>query len=535
MAQSDGQAEPTIEGQGARQPVQQMKWEGHGRFEPLRSSLRVKVTLAVLIPLLLIWGGITIIQVTRHQTAVLNSAALIAANAGHVIEELLRHEITETHFDEPLEILNITGEKDGFRVVYLLDMEGNVLFTPGGDGSGHNLSNDEPDCLPCHRLAEAERPESIVIAGDGGQRVLRSMIPVENSPQCAECHQEEQTLALLITDTPMTALEATLTADLWENIVWLAIAVFGSVIVVNVVLNRLVLSRLKRFTEVLTGFGRGRHDLRFPDDAPDEIGQVAEAFNEMGRRVESEEAEKRLLSDDLRRQSTLRGQLLERLITAQEDERKRLARGVHDELGQAIGGLALQAEILQRLISPENDEAKSQLTQIKTLITTTTDRLYDLILALRPSVLDDLGLVVALRAHAKRVLADTGIQFEMDTTEYDVRLPPEMEIALYRMFQEALNNVIRHASAKQVRLRLARRGDLFEGQVEDDGRGFNPAEIHADDSETRGLGLLGIRERVAQFGGRLEIVSQYGGGTTVLIQIPLENGEQGSPYLLKEL
>jgi signal transduction histidine kinase len=364
---------------------------------------------------------------------------------------------------------------------------------------------------------------------------LRSMIPVENSPQCAECHREEQTVALLITDTPMTALETTLTADLWENIVWLVIAVFGSVIVVNVVLNRLVLSRLKRLTEVLTGFGRGRHDLRFPDDAPDEIGQVAEAFNEMGRRVESEEAEKRLLSDDLRRQSTLRGQLLERLITAQEDERKRLARGVHDELGQAMGGLALQAEVLHRLISPENDEAKSQLTQIKTLITTTTDRLYDLILALRPSVLDDLGLVVALRAHAKRALANTGIQFEMDATEYDDRLPPEMEIALYRMFQEALNNVIRHASAKQVRLRLARRGDLFEGQVEDDGRGFNPAEIHADDGETRGLGLLGMRERVAQFGGRLEIRSQYGGGTTVSIQIPLENAEQGSPYLPKEL
>jgi signal transduction histidine kinase len=351
------------------------------------------------------------------------------------------------------------------------------------------------------------------------------MIPIENSPQCADCHKEEGTLALLITDTPMTALEATLTADLWENIFWLACAVFGSVIVVNVVLNRLVLDRLKRLTGALTDFGRGRHDLRFPEVEPDEIGQMAEAFNEMGRRVESEESENRALSLDLRRQSSLRGQLLERLTTAQEDERKRLARGVHDELGQAMSGLALQAELLRRLISPDNDEAQSQLAQIKSLITTTTDRLYDLILALRPSALDDLGLVAALRAHAERALANTGIQFEMETTEFDDRLPPEMEIALYRMFQEALNNVIRHASAKHVRFRLARREGLFEGQVEDDGRGFNPDEIQADDSETRGLGLLGIRERVAQFGGRLEIVSQYGGGTTVSIQIPLEHGD----------
>jgi signal transduction histidine kinase len=525
MAQSDRQPETTVKDQGVTQPAQQIKWEGHGRFEPIRSSLRVKVTLAVLIPLLLIWGGITAIQVTRHQTAVLNSTGLIAANAGHVIEEVLRHEIDETHFDEAQEILTITGENDDFQVVYLLDIEGNVLFAPGGDGAGNHLSNDEPDCIPCHRLEEAERPESIVVTSDSGERVLRSMIPVENSPQCTVCHEEEETLALLITDTPMTALEATLTADLWENIFWLASAVFGSVIVVNVVLNRFVLSRLKRLTGALTGFGRGRHDLRFPDDDPDEIGQLAEAFNEMGRRVESEEIENRALSLDLRRQSSLRGQLLERLITAQEDERKRLARGVHDELGQAMGGLALQAEVLRRLISPDNDEAQSQLAQIKALITTTTDSMYDLILALRPSALDDLGLVAALRAHAERALANTGIQFEMDATEFDVRLSPEMEIALYRMFQEALNNVVRHASAKHVRFRLAQREGLFEGQVEDDGRGFNPDEIHADDAQTRGLGLLGIRERVAQFGGRLEIVSQYGGGTTVSIQISLQNGD----------
>ena len=124
MAQSGGQPETTTKESGARQPAQQIKWEGHGRLEPLRSSLQVKVTLAVLIPLLLIWAGITVIQVMRHQTAVLKSTALIAANAGHVIEELLRQEIDETHIDQAWEILNITGNNDDFQVVYLLDIEG---------------------------------------------------------------------------------------------------------------------------------------------------------------------------------------------------------------------------------------------------------------------------------------------------------------------------------------------------------------------------------------------------------------------------
>ncbi len=323
-----------------------MRWESHGRFGPIRASLRAKVTLGVLLPLLLILGGITAVQLWRHETAVLNSAALVAANTGRVIEEALRHEIiantAATHFDNSPSILDTTTENDDFRVVYLLDTEGNILFAPGGVGVGAQLSNDEPDCAPCHRLAEEARPASIVVETESGERVFRSMIPLKNTPECAECHEGEKPLALLMTDTPLTALEGTLAADFWENLLWLASAVLISVIVVNVALNRLVLARLQRLTQALTGFGHGRHDLRLPEDEPDEIGQLADAFNEMGRRVEAEEAENRLLSEDLRRQSALRGQLLARLITAQEDERKRFAREIHDELGQVMGGLALQ-------------------------------------------------------------------------------------------------------------------------------------------------------------------------------------------------
>ncbi len=503
-----------------------MRWERHGRFGPIRTSLRAKVTLGVLLPLLLILGGITAVQLWRHETVVLNSTALVAANAGHVIEESLRHEIIESHFDNVQELLDIITEGGNFRVVYLLDHEGVVLFAPGGIGVGTQLSNDEPDCDPCHRLEEDERPASIVVETEDGQRVFRSMAPMENTPDCAECHQEDEPLAMLMTDTPMTALEATLTADFWENLLWLTSAVVISVMVVNVVLNQLVLQRLQRLTQALTGFGHGRHDLRLSDSEPDEIGQLADAFNEMGQHVEAEEAENQALSENLRQQSALRGQLLERLITAQEDERKRLAREIHDELGQAMGGLALQAEVLQRFISPEDEPSRVQLAQMKSLITATTDSMYDMILAIRPSALDDLGLAAALRAHAERTLANTGIRFEMDAAQFDGRLPPEMETALYRMFQESLHNIIRHASAKNVRFRLARRGGIFEGKIEDDGRGFNPNDSYLlRGDKPRGLGLLGMKERVAQFGGKLEIESQYGGGTCVCIRIPLQEGD----------
>ena len=501
-----------------------MRWERHGRFDPIRTSLRAKVTLGVLLPLLLVLGGITAVQLWQHETVVLNSAALIAANAGHVIEETLRRDIVATHFDAPHTLPHTIAGSQDFRVVYLLNRDGVVLASLDGLGIGTQLSNEAPDCAPCHRLEETERPASIVIEMEDGQRVFRSMTPMENTPDCAQCHAEDEPLALLLTDTPLTALEATLTADFWGNLLWLASAVVISVLVVNVALNRLVLRRLKHLTQALTGFGHGRYDLRLSDNEPDEIGQLADAFNDMGQHVEAEKAENRAVSEDLRQQSTLRGQLLARLITAQEDERKRLAREIHDELGQAMGGLALQAEVMQRLIAPEDGQSQAQLAQMKSLITTTTESMHDMILAIRPSALDDLGLAAALRAHAERALSQTGIQFEIEAKEFDGRLPPEMETALYRMFQEALTNVIRHASAKTVRFFLARRDGWFVGRIEDNGRGFNPNDIHLEGTESRGLGLLGMKERVIQFGGELGIESEYGSGTFITIRLPLETG-----------
>ncbi len=502
-----------------------MRREEHGRFVVIRSSVQAKVTLGIVLPLLLILGGITAVQLIRHRTIVLDSASLIDANFTIVIEESLRHEILESHFESAQSLLDAIGKTGQFHVLYLLDTEGNVIFAPNGEGVGQELSNDDPDCQPCHRLEEEERPGSIVVILDSGERVFRSMVPMENSLECAECHKTEgeEPLALLLTDTPMAELEAALQADFWENLLWLASAVIVTVVVVNLALNQLVLKRIKLLGQALAGFGRGRHDLRLSGGDPDEIGQLVDAFNEMGQRVEMEESENRALSEDLRRQSALRGQLLARLITAQEDERKRLAREIHDELGQAMGGLALQAEVLQRFIALEDDPASAQLAQMKSLITATTDSMYDMILAIRPSALDDLGLVAALRAHAERMLANTGIQFKMNAAEFDGRLPPEMETALYRMFQESLHNVIRHASAKNVRFRLARRDGWFQGRIEDDGRGFNPDDSHLTGGDKpRGLGLLGMKERVAQFGGELKIESQYGGGTCVCIRIPLE-------------
>jgi signal transduction histidine kinase len=216
-----------------------------------------------------------------------------------------------------------------------------------------------------------------------------------------------------------------------------------------------------------------------------------------------------------------RGELVQKLIAAQEEERQRVARDLHDDLGQDLAVLAVNVESADRLLEEQPKQARAQLKQIRAMVAEITNHAYDMILSLRPSALDDLGLVPALRAHAERALKGAGIQFELDSRDLTHRLPPEIETTLFRVFQEAFNNIVRHSAAKRARLIFVTRDGLFKGEIADDGRGFNLRDFQPNGNSARGLGLLGMQERVAQCGGTLEVASQVGGGTRIKISIPI--------------
>jgi signal transduction histidine kinase len=217
----------------------------------------------------------------------------------------------------------------------------------------------------------------------------------------------------------------------------------------------------------------------------------------------------------------MRGELLKRLITAQEDERRRLARELHDELGQALSGLSLRVEALERLLALNPAHATDQIAPIRALIDETTGQMYRLIMDLRPSSLDDLGLEAALCAYAGRLFEGSPVQFDLDASALDQRLPPEVETTLYRVFQEALNNVLRHARARHVHIALAHHGDVLEASVADDGCGFEMESVNMNGQAAQGLGLLGMRERIAQCGGDMQIITHPGGGARLVIRLPL--------------
>jgi signal transduction histidine kinase len=418
-------------------------------------------------------------------------------------------------------MLDAIGEDPSLRAVYLLNTNGQIVFAPAGQPVGAQLDNRDPTCQPCHRLAVEDRPRSIVVTLPDGQRIFRSMTPIQNEPDCQGCHGRSQRLiGLLLTDVNVARFEAPLLADLRANLLWWVAVILVTILVVNLAIDRLVLRRLQSVTHSLARFGSGQLGLRLPAGSPDEIGQVAEAFNTMGRRLQTE-------ADENRRLGVQRQELLRRLMSVQEEERRRVARDLHDDLGQDLAGLSLALQGLERLATTQPEAVPDHLARMRSQTALATEQLYEVILSLRPALLDDLGLPAAVHNLAERLLSGAGIDFQLETNGLGARLPPEAETALFRTIQEALHNIVRHAHAGRVRITLAVREGAFDGEIADDGRGFDPAGVHANGHTARGLGLMGMRERMAQVGGRLDIVSRPGGGTRVRLWLPLPEVTHG--------
>jgi len=227
----------------------------------------------------------------------------------------------------------------------------------------------------------------------------------------------------------------------------------------------------------------------------------------------------RLLGEMARARTQLR-QLAAQVVQTQEEERRRIARELHDEVGQALTGLKLNLAVLEGALPAQSTDLHEQLAGIRDLLESTMEEIRGLALELRPAALDDLGLVPALRGHVNGFVKRTGLDVASDLDETIGRLPERMETALYRIIQEAMTNIVRHAAARHVQVTLRADGDEVYARVADDGQGFDPAQrLKAAIAEGR-MGLLGIQERVALLCGRVSITAAPGEGTRIEIWFP---------------
>jgi len=223
----------------------------------------------------------------------------------------------------------------------------------------------------------------------------------------------------------------------------------------------------------------------------------------------------------LEQQEEIRRELLRHTVQAQEDERARIARELHDETSQVLTAFTLELATLREL-AKRKPQMEKTVEKLQDLSRRMSQGLYGLVRDLRPAQLDDLGLVPALKSHLESECSPKGLQVTLEVTGTQTRLDSLIETVLFRVAQEALTNVTRHAETNEANLRLDYAPEAVTLGVLDSGKGFDPNEpLHPP----RGWGLEGMRERVEAVGGQLNLYSAPGRGTTVEVVIPIGQGE----------
>jgi signal transduction histidine kinase len=338
--------------------------------------------------------------------------------------------------------------------------------------------------------------------------------------------------------TPVTV--ASPTGPARRTVAALAAAVFGGMLLVAWGAARSLESPIAALTTATERIAGGEMEAALPPASNDEVGRLTTSFDRMRRalkdslqeiatanrtleqRVAARTAELSRLYSELQSRDRQRAALLAKVIGAQEDERKRVAREIHDESCQLL--VALDLHLSAALAEVPAGQPREALIAARALAGQTQDALRRLMYDLRPAVLDDAGLIPAIRSCADRHLVPAGVKARLELPSDLPRLPYEIETALFRAAQEVIINIERHARADRALIQVRKEpDDYLVIEIEDDGEGFDPAALKPS-PEGRGLGLLGVRERIDLIGGVTEIDSAPGAGTRVVLRVPITVG-----------
>lgn len=293
----------------------------------------------------------------------------------------------------------------------------------------------------------------------------------------------------------------------YELIAYFAVAGFAISFGVDYLVLHLALRPLDRLQAGVDEVQSGRFDVRVDAGAlsDERFDRLISTFNQMLDRLEQNAQQLH--------------QLPGAILQAQEEERQRVARELHDEAAQALTSLLVRVRLLERSEAPE--EARKHVQELRELTAEALEKVRLVALELRPTILDDLGLESALAWQVDELNMAGSTAAVLEVVGLQDRLPKNLELVLYRVAQEALSNVALHSKATHTRLTLRQEGERVTLEVVDDGRGFNAALARTVRPNGKGLGLLGMRERLALVGGELLVESQPGKGTRLIATAPV--------------
>jgi signal transduction histidine kinase len=466
------------------------------------------------------------LQYRLQRESAIADLELLAANTGAVAERSLEEAMLTNNRAAIQAIVDSVAQGPEVRSVFLLTPQAVVAASPGGLSNGEQLDVSNATCQVCHQFPAESRPRGIVVTDPNDRSVFRTMTPIPNRPACQACHSSGDRLnGVFYMDFSMADLNTRLEQGLRTAFLGSVTIIVLSTLVLNVLLSRLVITPMEQVARSLRSFSRGDRASRVTVQAQDEVGLLADVFNEMADTIQAQEAEATRLYTELKGKDEVRRQLLARLITAREEERKHLAREIHDELGQLLTGLSLNLKLCQQAMADVPQTARDHLSKANALVRHIIEQSHRLIADLRPPVLDDYGLVPALQEELRQRLAPLDIAAHLDMEGEVEQLPADVTTAAFRIVQESITNIIRHANARQVYVSLQRTADGLSVTIEDDGVGLPDKNLSSSDGR-QALGILGMQERAGALGGRLHVVRRHPRGTRVALWLPLDGGKR---------
>ncbi len=461
-------------------------------------------------------------------------------------------------------VADAAGAPTGFNLlVPMRDWRGQVIGTAGGfvNAAGPRVAailRDHTAAAPGTTIEVLDDRGTVVLASDPGRlsaakdhtglirQHLRRGTAVAGS--CHQCHAGVARTTTVMAFVPLQHVpwgvlvetpEGTLlvrTQALRRTLLWLSPALLAIGLLFAYGAAQSVLRPVRVLMDASERIAAGSLDQPIPAVGRDEVGRLGRSLERMRaalktsiqtiedhstqleRRVDERTAELQAISRQLAEREEARARLLRQVITAQEDERKRLARELHDETCQTISALAMKLGSAATRLGADTPPA---VAEARDLAVKALDELHRLIYDLRPSVLDDLGLWSAIRWYAERQLGPRGVAVRCEFPDTEHRLPPLYETALFRVAQEAVSNIAKHAEAEQVLIQGSLDGARLTIEIEDDGRGFDPAQARTPQPDGHGWGLLGITERVEALGGWVTIDSAPGQGVRLVATVTL--------------
>lgn len=482
---------------------------GQAFAQNLRRNLRVRVALGIGLPILLALAALSLVHYWRERHLLEDQARLTAAQFGQVIKSSLRHSMLVNDPNMVFTALNDLSQRETIQRAQIVNLDGRVLIDSVTNTPGQVQHVVEPGCTECHRRAVGTRPAAAVLTAN--EDALRVAVPLDNDPDCAQCHATSEVhLGILLVDVPLRLLWPHVVQNLQVDLaisgaitLLMTIAVYGLV-------HQLVVRRVENFRRPLAAYATGNFKVRLPVSAnADEIGELAHTFNRM--------------ADELERHTRAqeeRGAVRQRAIV---EERERIARELHDGLAQVLGYVNTKATAIRLLLKRgQTDAAEKQLAQLEEAAKGLFVDVREAILGLKMTSATDPRLPVMLTEYARHFsqLCDLPVEVEIAPSIAHLTLPPETELQLLRIVQEALSNVRKHAAAAHAEVSLCNGGPTLELIVRDNGRGFNPD--HARGAGRPHFGLGTMRERAEAIWAEFQLASTIGGGTEVRVRLQVK-------------